>query len=264
MPPKVVFFTQSCKLTLPKNNFYFDNLFLLVVFINFARMDYIVWHITESEQELRDSLQHPEYFAEKVGPLKPGSRRMLEVLAVRRAMKELFYGEEQQVIYDEHGRPSLDPSCWNHHSGAVPFISISHTTDYAAVICSEQPVGIDIERRAERVARVTNRFLKPEEVARLSLLSEYESDRLKSQLDDSDRQPAEWFFTLFLHLCWSAKEAAFKVLGPDYYDLQRLTTVTLLSLQLRQITLQVEGREKPLSVHFDCTDDYVLTWVELD
>lgn len=202
-------------------------------------MDYIVWHITESEQELRDSLQHPDYFAAKTAPLKPGSHRMLEVLAVRRAMKELFYGEEQQVVYDRHGRPSL--------AGSGPFISISHTSGYVAVIASERPVGIDIERRASRVVRVANRFLQPAELARLSLLAAQDDERL----------------LLFLHLCWSAKEAAFKVLGQAYHDLQHLTTVTMVSLATRCLTLAVEGSEQPLSVRFDVTDDYVLTWVEL-
>ena len=37
------------------------------------------------------------------------------------------------------------------------------TTDYAAVIASEHPVGIDIERRGKRVARVVSHFLKPDE-----------------------------------------------------------------------------------------------------
>ena len=216
-------------------------------------MDYIVWHINESEEELRAELQHPEYFAEKVASLKPGSRRMLEVLAVRRAMKELFYGEEQRVGYDEEGRPRLigdrhDMSSRLGDKGLprLPYISISHTTDYAAVIASEHPVGIDIERRGKRVACVVSHFLKPDEVARLSLLAGEEEERL----------------SLFLHLAWSAKEAAFKVLGRAYYDLQRLTTITMLSAQSRQIMLAVEGRQQPMTLHFDYTEDYVLVWCE--
>lgn len=206
-------------------------------------MDYIVWHINESEEELRAELQHPEYFAEKVASLKPGSRRMLEVLAVRRAMKELFYGKEQRVGYDEGGRPRL---IGDRHD--MPYISISHTTDYAAVIASEHPVGIDIERMGKRVARVVSHFLKPDEVARLTLLAGEDEEQL----------------SLFLHLAWSAKEAAFKVLGRAYYDLQRLTTIKMLSLQARQITLAVEGRQHPMTLHFDYTEDYVLVWCEVN
>lgn len=213
----------------------------------FARMDYIVWHINESEEELQGSLQHPEYYASKVANLKPGSRRMLEVLAVRRALKELFYGEEQKVGYDEQGRPYLEPLDGSGKpKKTLPHISISHTMDYAVVIASEHPVGIDIERRGKRVARVVSHFLKPEEVARLSLLAGDDEEML----------------SLCLHLAWSAKEAAFKVLGKDYYDLQEKTTIILLSLPLCQIMLDVEGRKEPMSLHFDYTDDYVLVWVE--
>lgn len=208
-------------------------------------MDYIVWHITESEEDLRASLQHPELFATKVANLKTGSRRMLEVLAVRRALKELFYGEELQIDYDEHGRPSLhDPEDGRH----LPYLSISHTADYVAVITSDYPVGIDIERRANRVARVTSHFLKPDEMARLLLLS---------RQDDT-------LMSLFLHLSWSAKEAAFKILGPDYYDLQHLTTISMISVESRLITLEVEGRTRPMNLHFDYQDEYVLVWVEDD
>ena len=45
--------------------------------------DYIIWRINESEEELRAQLEHPELFADKVKNLKPGSKRLLEVLAVR-------------------------------------------------------------------------------------------------------------------------------------------------------------------------------------
>lgn len=219
--------------------------------------DYIVWHITESEQELLDSLTHHEYFAQKVANLKTGSRRKLEVLAVRRALKELFYGKEQVVVYDEHGRPSLAASIETEPQipaskkeaepqdpEPLPYISISHTADYAAVITSDNPVGIDIERRGNRVGRVVRHFLKPEEVARLTLLAGKD----------------EALMQLLLHLSWSAKEAAYKVLGHEYYDLQRLTSVTMVSMPLRQITLEVQGQEQPMVLHFDYTDDYVLTF----
>ena len=58
-----------------------------------SQPDYIIWKIDETEDELRNSLSHPEYFAAKIANLKSGSRRLLEVLAVRRAIKELFFGE---------------------------------------------------------------------------------------------------------------------------------------------------------------------------
>lgn len=197
--------------------------------------DYIIWNINETEEELRASLSHPEYFAEKIANLKPGSRRLLEVLAVRRALKELFYGEEQEVVYDEHGKPSL--------KAGKPYISISHTQGYAAVISSEVPVGIDIERIGNRVEKVVSHFLKQEELVTLALYS--------------DAVPA-------LHLAWSAKEAAFKILGQEYYDLQHLTTISHINVAQKTMSLNVEGRPQSLIVHYDYTEDYVLAWVQDD
>lgn len=197
--------------------------------------DYIIWNINETEEELRACLLHPEYFAEKIANLKPGSRRLLEVLAVRRALKELFYGEEQEVVYDEHGRPSL--------KAGKPYISISHTHGYAAVISSDVPVGIDIERIGNRVEKVVSHFLKQEELVTLALYSE--------------AVPA-------LHLAWSAKEAAFKILGQEYYDLQHLTTISHINVAQKTMSLNVEGRQQPLVVHYDYTEDYVLAWVQDD
>lgn len=202
--------------------------------------DYIIWKITESEEELRAELSHPELFAKKVERLKPGSRRLLEVLAVRRAMKELFYGTEKEVLYTEEGAPYLPHG---------PFISISHTDGYAAVIASEEaPVGIDIERRGNRVQKVVSHFLRPEEIAVL------EMSMVNSQSSTVDSE-------LLLHLAWSAKETAFKILGKAYYDLQNLTTVQYVDLDKKILLLAVEGRAVPLQIHYDFTEDYVLTYI---
>ena len=253
--------------------------------------DYIIWNINETEEELRKSLSYPEYFAEKIANLKPGSRRLLEVLAVRRAMKELFYGEEQEVVYDEHGKPSL--------KAGKPYISISHTHGYAAVISSDVPVGIDIERLGNRVEKVVSHFLKPEELVTLALYSDtipslrslpsyrkvspvflrslpsckkVSPDFLRSlpscrkvSPDSLQSLPAsKKVSSLFLHVAWSAKEAAFKILGQEYYDLQHLTTISYVDIAQKTMLLNVKGRRRPLIVHYDYTEDYVLAWVQDD
>lgn len=196
--------------------------------------DYIVWKITESEEELRASLSHPEYFEAKIRNLKPGSRRMMEILSVRRALKELMYGEEKRIVYDRYGKPSIDEP-------DAPFISFSHTKQYVAVITSDVPVGIDIERRGDRVQRVVPQFLTPDEVTVLSLTPDID---------------------LAFHLAWSGKESAFKVLGQSFYDLKKLTSIVCVDMERKLILLHVEGRELPMRIHFDFTEDYVLTWVQ--
>lgn len=201
--------------------------------------NYLIYCIDKSEDELLASLSHPEFFAEKVVRLKSGSRRRQEVLAVRYALKQLMNGQEKEVIYDQHGAPRLSDGDWQ--------ISISHTQEYVAVIVSDKPVGIDIERRGDRVQRVVSHFLQSDERDLLCLCS----------VDDDT-------FTLALHLAWSAKEAAFKVLGQNYYDLQHLTTIVHLDWQSKLIKLLAANRQEPLTLHFDYTEQYVLVWVQLD
>ena len=196
--------------------------------------DYIVWKITETEEELRASLSHPEYFEAKIRNLKPGSRRLMEILSVRRALKELMYGEEKRIVYDRYGKPSIDEP-------GAPFISFSHTKQYVAVITSDVPIGIDIERRGDRVQRVVPQFLTPDEVTVLSLTPDID---------------------LAFHLAWSGKESAFKVLGQSFYDLKKLTSIVCVDMERKLILLHVEGRELPMRIHFDFTEDYVLTWVQ--
>ena len=209
--------------------------------------DYIIWKITESEEELRAGLSHPELYADKVKNLKPGSRRMLEVLAVRRALKELFYGKEKEVLYTSDGAPYLEGG---------PHISISHTNGYAAVIASDKAVGIDIERLGTRVEKVVSHFLKPEELVILELQSQPDS-----QPSSVCTQLPVRNLTLGLHLAWSAKEAAYKVLGKDYYDLRQRTSVLHINWATNILLLSVDDKPQPLVVHFDVTPDYVLTIV---
>ena len=186
--------------------------------------------IDRTADEYEWQLEHKEYYASKVANLKPESRRRLEILAVRCLLKDMM-GEEQEVVYDEFGAPSL--------SDSNLFLSISHTDGYVAAIIGDQPVGIDIERRGKRVERVRSKFLQASEEALLNS----ESDPMLS-----------------MHLIWSAKEAVFKFLGQKYYDLQNLTCITRIDFEERFMTMDVEGRNKPLTIHFEYTDEYVLCY----
>lgn len=187
--------------------------------------------IEQSASEMLQGLEHQEYFAAKISNLKPDSRRLQEVLAVRCLLKDLL-GHEAIVEYSAQGAPSLPyENCQ---------VSISHTDGYAAVIIGDEPVGIDIERRGRRVQKVASRFLQPQE----------------EQLIDSLQDPI-----LAMHLVWSAKESAFKILGEKYYDLQNLTEIVGFDFEKKIMTMNVKGLQEPLTVHFEYTDEYVLTYI---
>ena len=211
-------------------------------------MEFRVSKIDKSEDEYESFLLHKEYYAEKVKPLKTSSRRRLEVLAVRTLLKEMT-GEEQEVIYDKYGAPSFKTLSKDRN-----FLSISHTDGFVAVILGEKPVGIDVEKRGRRVEQVKSKFLQDAEMSLVETISLSAENFQSSQSE---------LYLLCLHLIWSAKEAAFKVLGQEYFDLQNLTCVTEIDFLNKQIKMNVEGKT-PFTIHFDFTEEYVLCYLISD
>jgi len=146
-----------------------------------------IWKIEESKGELLSMLENRDWI-ENILSIK-SDKILLEKLAVRVLLKELF-GEEKQVCYYSTGRPYL--------SDESSFITISHTRGYAVVAVNKlHPIGIDIEYISEKIRRVQSRVVSEKEYI------------------DKDKELEH----LLLH--WSAKEAIFKVLdaeGIDYID----------------------------------------------
>ena len=153
-----------------------------------ATYAYAVWKTDETSEELLAMLSHKTWylpFLEKVA--KEGRRR--EWLACRVLLKQLL-ACETQVYYKESGAPFI--------AEEGVHISFSHTKGYVAVQVStaEQPAGIDIEYLSDRVKKIQNRFVSPDEAQHIS--SENEANHL------------------LLH--WCAKETLFKLLDTEAVD----------------------------------------------
>lgn len=118
------------------------------------------------------------------------SKRERELIAVNSLMAELC-NETKTIQHQESGKPFLEDESYH--------ISISHTKGYAAVALHPfKEVGIDIEQYGDKVCRVRNKFLQPEE---------------EKQVDKDD------IYKLLLY--WSAKETVFKVLGLEGVELKQ-------------------------------------------
>lgn len=117
----------------------------------------LVWKLEESEEELfqllpdlhdnseLDIISHPQKRREWLA-----SRIVIKMLA---EMADIPY---QGLWKDEHGKPFL--------IGRSNFISITHTTDFVAgVIHPHSPVGIDMEKKTEKLTRIAHKFLSDEE-----------------------------------------------------------------------------------------------------
>ena len=192
-----------------------------------------IWKITETFDELCDMLPHSAYYREHASRFA-AERRRLEYVAVRLLIFTLT-GEELQVEYLPSGRPFF--------RGRK--LSISHTFGYAAGLFSEEyEAGLDIEVFSERIVKLKERLIGPEEAA-------------------------ETTYEILLH--WSAKEAVFKILDEEGIDFRENLTVQNLSCPAMPDHTEAEGdfslyyhladgKTGTFPVHYETTADFVLTY----
>jgi 4'-phosphopantetheinyl transferase len=143
-----------------------------------------LWHITESEEQLRRELAAYPVQWERFEAIRAPQRR-LEWLACRLALFALLEasGTACQPL---HNLPSGIPCMPDSPCG----VSLSHSFPFAAAALhpSHNP-GIDIEHPSEKIYRIRHKFLNESE--------------LKQAGTDIRR----------LAICWAAKEALYKHLG---------------------------------------------------
>ncbi|MCX6244787.1 MAG: 4'-phosphopantetheinyl transferase superfamily protein [Bacteroidetes bacterium] len=150
-----------------------------------------IWKIEEPADELRSRACLTPEEADLFMTFKNETRRK-QWLAYRILLNEMLPGDHPVLVYDEFGKPALRERDL--------FLSISHSGEFAAVIISRtHPVGVDIERIADRIERIKSRFLAPEEEQQIG-----EANRLEK-----------------LYVAWGAKESLYKIYGRPEVEFQR-------------------------------------------
>lgn len=160
-------------------------------------------------------------------------RRQKEFLTVR-ALMQILSGEKQQIGYDILGRPFLLDS--------VQFISVSHSLTLAAVLFSGAACGLDVEDRYRRVDRVAARFL-----------SEAEFNWTASSDDPG-------FVRI---ICWSAKEAIFKMAGETGVDFARQIAIPAFEpVSGSHFRAEFYGKEgsRCINLRFELVENNVAVW----
>jgi 4'-phosphopantetheinyl transferase len=147
-----------------------------------------LWHITETEEWLRENISLSPIETEAIERIK-GKDRRREFLAARILLHHMSGRSKRGELFkDDAGKPHLRDSIFH--------VSISHTENYAAAIAHPNPCGIDVQRIVPRIRRLTGKFVGLGE--RIQLTPEFE--------------------LLQLHLIWSAKEAMYKAFGRGQLD----------------------------------------------
>lgn len=136
-----------------------------------------IWHITESQIELRNMYIKDGFDVADIIESKNESR-IKQWLCVRLLLSEFY--PDTSISYNIYGKPLL--------TNGVE-ISISHAGEYAVIaLNTTKKCGVDIEKITSKVERIKHKFLSIAELEKITSLEE---------------------LTLF----WCAKEALYKLYG---------------------------------------------------
>ena len=185
-----------------------------------------IWKMDEPAEDLLSLFSEKKGLYQSEVERHKSVKRRQEYLSVRALLLDAL-GHECDVFHDEMGKPSLSEEHLR--------ISISHTKGYAAILLSPvREVGLDIEQFSDKVFHVRDKFLRAEE---------------KQIIDSTDRTQ--------LLLCWSAKEAVYKLyegLRPEYWE-----QITLKSLDMDQCAMLAEVEDRPpVTLRFRIFPDFVM------
>ena len=196
---------------------------------------FAIWKIEETAEELLGKLQLDEEEKCRLQQMSKG-KRSLHWLATRVLLRYLL--QTDQYIHcpsDANGKPYLPDYPYQ--------ISLTHSFDFAGVMLSTKGAcGIDLELIKEKVVRIREKFLKPEEL----------------QFIRKEDEVAQ------MYACWCAKEAVYKLQGnrgvsflhdmtihPFTYRAQGVMTVDLFKAQ----------KKFSFQVYYEKFQDYMLGYV---
>ena len=157
-------------------------------------IEFGIWEITEDYDTLISKLNLDEQDIATVESFK-NHQRKLEWLSVRTLLKEML-GKDSKIVYGPERKPYLHNNEFN--------ISISHSKNITSILMSKKKrVGIDLEFMTDKILRIADKFLRPEELENINKDME--------------------LYHLYLH--WCAKEALYKIC--DKVDINFVTNLNI-------------------------------------
>lgn len=139
-----------------------------------------VWQISESEAWLRSGIELSHNSVNRLVTMSSEMHRR-GFLSIRHLLLEAGYSDND-LYYDDLGKPHLTDNS---------YISITHSFELTAIVISDGPTGIDIEKRREKIQRIAVKFVN------------YEIDFIEQQQQKVSA----------LTVIWGAKESMYKCLG---------------------------------------------------
>jgi len=193
-----------------------------------------VWHITETEEELKSLSSIPSDELEEISFIKSESLRK-QKLAVR-ALLDCMFDEKVYLSHHDNGKPYIENNAVN--------ISITHTDKYVAVILNDvDEVGIDCESLDRDFSVVEKKALSEDEI---------------ESLDEEKRNEQ-------LAIFWCAKEAVYKKLSQYNVDFAEQIEIDHFRPkgegELEATFIHKDGYEEDFDLEYMTFDRHVLVWI---
>lgn len=158
----------------------------------------IIWQIDETLEELMELSKH--HYDHELEGISNEVRKKERIIS--RFLLETLVGKKVEVKYADSGKPFCDGM----------HFSISHTKNFVAVIVGSDIVGVDIEHKSDRIFKVTEKIMHPDE---LNTLSSFAKNTKQTGIFSSEAQK-------FALLCWCAKETVFKMIDEIGVDFTKM------------------------------------------
>jgi 4'-phosphopantetheinyl transferase len=192
----------------------------------------LVWEITESLEELLGKVVLKEKTQLRLNAMK-SEMHQRAFLSVRMLLQELGFNDFD-LHYDQFGKPYFNDG---------KHVSITHSHHFSAIIISDQTVGIDIEMQREKIIRIADKFVNPEELSRLQ------------QFDAED-------YIKKLTVKWGAKEAIFKIRNEKGISFKDHIRVNVFEMKDKETLSQLhfEGIVKDFKIVFEEFENFTLVY----
>ena len=185
------------------------------------RIHLYIWHIKESTEQLKNMLQDEKAVeTQKFVSINHQKQFLAKQILFER------YDLSEKVEYLPNGKPV----CKNGR-----YISISHSGEYVVVAVSQEPVGIDIERKNPKLHRIASRFRHPDDV-------------LPKAVDNLEQ----------LQYLWTAKESIYKLAGMTGLSFKEDIRLTDFNQNNTEATAILKRKDEITLYYYKLEQDYLL------
>ncbi len=183
-----------------------------------------IWKIEEDINTLSRNVKLTDHCQNRLDSMKSVLHQR-GFMSIRHLLAEASY-TDFDLYYDQQGKPHLRDG---------KHISITHSYNFSAIIVSDRPVGIDIEKQRDKILRIAQKFTPIEEYYTLT---------------SSEARVRK------LTIVWGAKESIYKLYAQEGLSFLKHIYVEDFSFDDSKTTAQVE--------YDDAQSNYAIDFLEFE